>query len=167
MNPKQANTQGIQDAAPRVENPDLAQSTCGVKQRDREALFIAALRGETVTDIDRYQVYSDYTPDRTVVFIHDPRGQDKHKYIIAEAGQHVYIVAAPMEWTAFHEYILRRVSEAAGEEATCYGGGYVDILDGGYLKVYGQSIDFGTGDHTKARDFFSEAVRRTGKGGAL
>jgi hypothetical protein len=163
MNPEQPTTQPIQDPALRVESPNLAQSTCGVERRDNEALFIAALRGETVTEIGRYQVYSDYTPGKTVVFIHNPTGQHEHKYIFAKTGQHTYVVAAPVAWTAYHREILARVNRAAEQEAKCSGGGYIDILSDGSVLVHGESGDFGPGDHEQAEEFFSQAVRLTGQ----
>lgn len=164
MNPEQPNTQPKQNLALTVADSNLGQSTCGVERRDDEALFIAALQGEeAVTEIGPYQVYSDYSARKTVVFIHDPTGQQEHKYIFANTGQHTYIVAAPIDWTPYHREILARVSRAAGEEASCPGGGYIDIPRDGSVHVYGRSVDFGRGNHDLARESLSEAVRRTGQ----
>jgi hypothetical protein len=128
-----------------------------------EKAFIAALRGEDVREINRYQVYSDYRENETVVFIHDLTGHDDHKYIFALAGEHTYIVAAPMRWTEYHREILARVSAASGTRATCPGGGYVNALSDGSLSVYSESADFGRGDHQRAKNALEGAVRRTGE----
>lgn len=128
-----------------------------------EQAFIEALQGKDVREIGRYQVYSDYRENETVVFIHEPTGRSNHKYIFAVADGHTYIVAAPMEWTDYHREILARVSAASGNRAFCPGGGYVEVLRDGTLRVDQSSGDFGRGDHEHAKKALEDAVRRTGE----
>ncbi len=141
----------------------LDRLACTFAPKSMETAFIAALQGEDVREINRYQVYSDYRENETVVFIHDPTGRDNHKYIFAIAEGHTYIVAAPMEWTDYHREILARVSAASGSRAICPGGGYVEILSDGSLRVDQSSGDFGRGDHDRAKKALEDAVRRTGE----
>lgn len=126
-----------------------------------ERAFIAALQGAIVNEIGRCQVYSDYKKNETVIFIHDPVARSEHKYIFAVAGNHTYIVAAPMEWTEYHKFILARVSAAAGKPAHCPGGGYVGIGGNGVIWVDRRSGDFGPGDHKRAKEALERAVRAT------
>jgi hypothetical protein len=131
--------------------------------KSMEKAFIEALQGKDVREIGRYQVYSDYCENETVVFIHEPTGRSNHKYIFAVADGHTYIVAAPMEWTDYHREILVRVSAASGTRAICPGGGYVEVLSDGTLRVDRSSVDFGQGDHQRAKKALEDAVRRTGE----
>jgi hypothetical protein len=133
-----------------------------------EASFLAALMGETVKEIGRYLVYSDYRENETVVFIHDPKGHSDHKYIFAEVKangtvEHTFIVAAPMEWTEYHREILARVRAATGRSAACPGGGYVSVDRDGSLVVNSSSGDFGRGDHARAKIALETAIRVTGE----
>jgi hypothetical protein len=135
----------------------------GMAQSSMERAFVAALQGERVSSIGRFQVYSSYRAGETVVFIHDASGQDDHKYIFAKTPTHTYIVAAPMRWTEYHREILARVCAASGERAVCPGGGYVDVLRDGSLLVSRESGDFGRGDHVRATDAFQRAVKESGQ----
>ncbi len=141
----------------------LDRLACSIAASSMERSFIEALQGKDVREIGRYQVYSDYRENETVVFIHEPTGRSNHKYIFAVADGHTYIVAAPMEWTDYHREILARVSAASGSRARCPGGGYVAVLSDGTLRVDQSSGDFGRGDHERAKKALEEAVRRTGE----
>jgi hypothetical protein len=125
--------------------------------------FIAALQGKPVFEIGRYQVYTDIRDDQTVVLIHDPTGYSDHKYIEASADGHRFIVAAPTSWTEYHFEIRARIKAATGCDVECAGGGYVSMNDDGSLSVSGSSTSYGRGDHERAKEALSEAVRRTGK----
>lgn len=129
----------------------------------KEIAFLTALQGKTVREIGRYQVYSDYRKNETVVFIHEPTGRSYHKYIFAETKGRTYIVAAPTEWTEFHREILERVIAASGKDAYCPGGGYVSVKSNGFLEVDGSSGDFGEGNHAHAKRALDRAVRCTGR----
>jgi hypothetical protein len=135
----------------------------GVAPRTDGELFCAALQGERIYEIGRYQVYSNYTPGETVVFIMKQGEGSRHKYIFATANTHTYIVAAPTDWTERHKDILDWVSRASSEYATCKGGGMVTINEDGSLRVWGLSAAFGQGDHRRAEEAFREAVRITGE----
>jgi hypothetical protein len=152
---------GVPEKQPEMEQALQLLSRYTLAQDDRrEAEFIRALRGESVAEIDRFQVYSHYSPDETVVFIHDATGSAKHKYIFAETGEgHSYIVAAPTSWTGYHREILARVTAAHGARATCPGGGYVSVNQEGEIEVYSDSVDFGRGDHPRAKEALERAVR--------
>jgi len=164
MSTEPHNEQNVnKEAANQPTNGQPVNREFGVAPRGKEAAFIAALRGEDVREIDRYQVYSDYREGETVVFIHEPTGRCEHKYIFAKADGHTYIVAAPMEWTGYHREILARVSKASGSPAHCPGGGYVQINQDGSLWVGDSSGDFGPGNHARAKEALERAVRRTGE----
>ena len=136
-------------------------------RKSMDRAFVAALRGEDVRAIGKYQVYSDYRDNETVVFIHDPTGQSNHKYIFASTGKHTYIVAAPIDWTEFHRDIWKYVKNAAGADVCPDGGGYVRQLTDGELVVNSRSEQFGSGDHARAKKAFEDAVRSTvRRGGA-
>lgn len=134
-------------------------------RRMMDRAFVAALRGEDVREIGKYQVYSDYRENETVVFIHDPTGQSEHKYIFARTEGHTYRVAAPLHWTEYHRDILNCVRDVAGSKVFCEGGGYVTQQPGGELVVNRRSQDFGAGDHERAKKAFEDAVRNTVKRG--
>jgi hypothetical protein len=136
-------------------------------RKSMDRAFVAALRGEDVRAIGKYQVYSDYRDNETVVFIHDPTGQSDHKYIFANTRSHTYIVAAPIVWTEFHRDIWKYVKNAAGADVCPDGGGYVRQLPDGELVVNSRSEQFGSGDHARAKKAFEDAVRSTvRRGGA-
>jgi hypothetical protein len=124
----------------------------------RDEQFINALQGIPSPTIGRFQVYSSYQDEQTVVLIHDPSGSNQHKYIFGHVGDHTFVVGAPTSWTAYHWEILARISAATGTQATCSGGGYVGVVRGGELKVWGESTDFGPGDHTTATKAFKAAI---------
>jgi hypothetical protein len=132
-----------------------------LKADSMEQAFIEALQGKEVREIDRYQVYTDYSETETVVFIHEPTGRSEHKYIFAVTNGHTYMVAAPTEWTGFHWEILARVSATSEVEATCPGAGYIHVSSEGSLVVDRCSDQFGEGDHERAKSAFEAAVRRT------
>ena len=125
-----------------------------------EREFLQAILGEDIRSIGRYQVFTDTTDSERVVFIHEPTGRCKHKYIFAESGEKTFIIAAPVEWTEYHREILARVSAATGEQAYCPGGGYLSISNNGGLWVGGSSGDFGPGDHARAEKAFKAAVAK-------
>ncbi len=141
----------------------LDRSSYGTDPRSMERAFLAALQGQAVREIGKYQVYTDYRENETVVFIHEPTGRTCHKYIFAITEAHTYIVAAPMDWTRLHREILASVSAASGQSARCPGGGYVKVRSDGSLLVNQTSGDFGEGDHLRAKTALEEAVRRTGE----
>jgi hypothetical protein len=82
---------------PLAKKPTHEEALCNLEQliggcgsKIMEMAFIAALQGEAVREIGRYQVYSDFRETRTVVFIHEPTGWDQHKYVFAVTGGHTY-----------------------------------------------------------------------------
>jgi hypothetical protein len=125
----------------------------------KDEQFIKVLQGTHIPTIGRFQVYSAYEENRTVVLIHDPTGFNQHKYIFGHVGDHTFIVGAPTSWTAYHKEILARISAAVGSEASCPGGGYVTVVADGRLRASGQSMDFGPGDHETATEAFKAAIR--------
>jgi hypothetical protein len=134
----------------------------GVSPRSSEdKAFISSLQGIRTFEIGRHQVYSSYEPEQTVVLIHDPTGFNQHKYIIAQAKECTFIVAAPTSWTSYHSEILARISAATGLSARCDGGGYLTVLKDGSCRVDGSSTDFGVADHDRATKAFSHAIRQT------
>ena len=128
-----------------------------------ERAFLDALQGEPIKIAGRFQVYTSFGRDETVVFIHDPSGFNKHKYIIADVPDHAFIVAAPVSWTPFHARLLDRVIAVTGLRAECAGGGFVEVAADGVLEVNGESGDFGPGDHPRAKAAFERAVSRSGQ----
>lgn len=133
-----------------------------VKSPEQEVSFMRAIRREQVTAIGGYQVYMDLSrEDRTTVFVHDPTPQECHKYIIARAASHMFVVAAPMSWTYLHRNILARVMAATGLTAHCSGGGFVSMVGNGRLEVDGASTDYGEGDHATAKAALTAAVKNS------
>ena len=134
-----------------------------VKCPEHEACFMRAIRREPVTAIGSYRVYMDTSrEDRTTVLVHNPNPQECHKYIIARADSHMFVVAAPMSWTNLHKNILARVMAATGLPVHCSGGGFVLFNSSGRLEVDGASTDYGEGDHTTARAALIAAVKNSG-----
>jgi hypothetical protein len=130
-------------------------------QANADTAFILSLQGVQTFEIGRHQVYSSYEPHQTVVLIHDPTGRNQHKYIIAQADDHTFIVAAPTSWTGLHREILHRVSAATGISARCDGGGYLTMVNDGRFRVSGESMDFGPADHERATKAFGRAIQQT------
>jgi hypothetical protein len=130
-------------------------------QVNEDTGFILSLQGVRTFEIGRHQVYSSYDSEQTVVPIHDPTGRNQHKYIVAQADTHTFIVAAPTSWTGLHREILARVSAATGSSARCEGGGYLTMVKDGRFRLSGASLDFGEADHEKATKAFSHAIEQT------
>lgn len=129
---------------------------------DHEISFLRAIRREPVSSIGRYQVYMDTSrDDRTTVFVHEPTGTETHKYILAVAGTHTYIIAAPMCWTNLHKNLVARVMAATGISVHCLGGGFVAINENGQIIVDGASTDYGEGDHAAAKAALRAAVKNS------
>lgn len=134
----------------------------GLQDIQHELSLIKALRGESVTAIGRYQVYTDASEaGRTTVFVHEPTGIVEHKYILAKTESQSFVVATPMSWTPLHRNILARVIAATGQPVQCHGGGYVRILDNGMLEVEGESTDYGAADHASAQAALTVAVKKS------
>jgi hypothetical protein len=125
-----------------------------------EREFLQAILGEDIRSIGRYQVFTDTTDTERVVFIHEPTGRCRHKYIFAQTDDKTFIIAAPVEWTEYHREILARVRAATGKQAYCPGGGYLSVKENGDLWVGDRSGDFGPGDHTRAEKAFKAAVAK-------
>lgn len=129
----------------------------------KESAFLKALQRKPVASIGRYQVYTDFSrDDRTVVFVHNPSGEEQHKYILAHTDKHTFVVAAPMGWTFLHKTIVARVMAATNDAVFCSGGGFVSIETEGNLVVDGASTDYGAGDHATAKAALAAAVRNAG-----
>ena len=127
---------------------------------EAERAVLSALLGESVTKVDGFRCYTDFsTPGETAVIVYDPSGRSRHKYVFAETDSHRYIVAMPISWTEYHREIVQRVSCAAGERAHCPGGGYIAIADDGRVIVDGSSGDFGRGNHAHAKAAFERATK--------
>lgn len=125
-----------------------------------EIAFLRAIRREATLQIGSYQVYMDTSrDDRTTVFINNPSGEVPHKYVIAQAESHIYVVAAPISWTKYHKNIVARIMVSTPASVFCSGGGFVSVLSKGKLNVDGASTDFGAGDHALAQAAFSAALR--------
>lgn len=95
------------------------------------------------------------------MFVHNPMGDEHHKYIIAHANSHTFIIATPMGWTQYHKNILARVMVATSLTVFCSGGGIVAVDSEGKLVVDGASVDFGAGDHALAKAALSTAVKNS------
>jgi hypothetical protein len=153
----QPDPQSSRKPAPPAKLGDLIISTT----LNREEAFIKALQGERILGIGGLQVYAHYSSTVTVVMMHNPTTTEQHKYVIAMAKGHTYIVAAPVSWTEYHREIVERVSRASGAEAICSGGGFLTFIEGAGLRASGWSTDFGPADHTLAKEAFSLAVEET------
>ncbi|NDC36712.1 MAG: hypothetical protein EBZ48_01525 [Proteobacteria bacterium] len=146
--------------------------TSRLESEDMERCLGKVLRGAAtqVADIiGRYQVFADFT-DKTesVVFVQDATGSP-HKYIIASDsdgpnGAHTFLIAIPIQWTPMHADILTRLRAAVGEGYRCLGGGWIELQDKGQLLAYGESGQFGAGDHEQARKAFTRAVMHSAEG---
>jgi hypothetical protein len=121
-------------------------------------------RGNGVSKIGNYSIFADFSDNtESVVFVRNQTGGAVHKYIIANAvtangGQQSFVVCMPIEWTPMHRDILVRIKAATGVPYHCPGGGFVEVQSDGQLVVGGQSGDFGTGDHERAREALQRAV---------
>ena len=114
--------------------------------------MVEALKGSEVQQIGRFSVYSFFSPEETVVFVHDPRPNVSHKYVQASSqdGRH-FTVAAPERWLGYHSEIVELIGAAARGFTACSGGGYVRVSPDGELRVFGESVSYGPGDHESAR----------------
>lgn len=133
-----------------------------LQRPEHEISLIRAIRGEEITSIGPYQVYTDTSREnRTTVFVHDPSGDVEHKYILASTESRSFVVATPMSWTVLHKNILARIMAATGEAAHCSGGGFVRIGENGKLEVDGASTDYGAADHVTAKAALTVAVKNS------
>jgi len=133
-----------------------------LQRPDHEISLIRAIRGEVITSIGSYQVYTDTSREgRTTVFVHDPTGIVEHKYILASTESRSFVVATPMSWTILHKHILARIMAATGQAAHCSGGGFVRIGESGKIEVDGASTDYGAADHTAAKAALTVAVKNS------
>ena len=129
---------------------------------EEEMAILRAIRREPIAHIGTYQVYMDTSRDeRTTVFVHSPIEGDGHKYIIARATAHTYVIAMPVKWTVYHKNILARVMAATSQTVFCPGGGFVLVDSEGRLAVEGESTDFGAGDHALAKAALASAVKHS------
>ena len=136
------------------DQPELSLHGANIEEQ-----FKRAVLGSPETMVGKYQCYTDFSvANEVVVFLHDSSGQSEHKYIIAEGAGKTFIVAAPIVWTPLHREILKRISAAIGTSAHCPGGGWVSIAIDGRLVVDRRSMDFGEGDHDRARLAFERAI---------
>lgn len=113
------------------------------------------IRGEGGPPLVAYPVYCDYRPGVSVVLIDSGQPQ---KYIVAvDPRGHHYIVSLPLEWFGYHRNILAQVRAAVSGKVRCIGGGWL-ILVKDSLHIYGESIDFGFGNHRVALRAFARAI---------
>ena len=116
------------------------------------------IRGQGGSPLVTYPVYCDYRPGITVVLIDSGQPQ---KYIVAvDSEAHHYIVSLPLEWFGYHRNILAQVRAAVSKKVRCVGGGWL-ILVSDVLHIYGESIDFGFGNHRVALKAFARAVGKS------
>ena len=106
-----------------------------LQSRDKEFALLGALQRKPVTSIGRYQVYTDFSrDDRTTVFILTPSGDEQHKQVLAHAGTHTFIVAAPKRWTFQRKNIAVPLRTSTEGAVFCPGGGFVSIETEGKLR---------------------------------
>jgi hypothetical protein len=144
----------------------ISRSITGELQNlDIESALIDALQRKPMTSIGHYQVYTDFSREnQTTVFVHDPSGEEQHKYVLAHTDTQTFIVAAPMRWTFLHKSIVARVMASTEDAVFCSGGGFVSIETVGKLRVDGASTDYGAGDHAKAQAALAAAVKNSSVG---
>ena len=118
----------------------------------------SAIEGDGVFSLGRIQIYTDHSiPGESVVFMHDPVPGSEHKYIQLKDGERTFTIAGPVSAFPFHK-VLRRCLWDSGYIGECTGGGYVSVKPNGELIVDQLSIDFGMGDHKRAKAAFERAV---------
>jgi len=113
-----------------------------------------ALSGSGATSAGPYTIYREEGQSEVVTLVFDSESAG-HKYItaVAESGP-VHFVAMPLTFIKLHREILRHLKHALGEEVVCTGGGYLEFEEDS-VEAYGESQDFGEGDHRKAGELFT------------